>query len=112
MDDVDVLPGENLAEILVAFAIRAACLDCVCQMLLIHVANREELAGFVDAGDMPHAHAARADDGAREDFAGRRDARPTEDVPRHDADGGERGDGGLEEVPAREKMSFVHGDAR
>ena len=50
-------------------------------MLFIHVANREQFAGGIDGLDVAHAHAAGADDGAREDFTGRSETRAAQNVP-------------------------------
>src|SRR5262249_39475711 len=111
VDDVDVFSCEHFAEILVAFHLGTGSLDRVLQMLFVHVTNGEELAGSIDGFDMAHAHAADADDGAGQNFAGGRLAGASEDVTRHDREGGQRRDGGLEEGATSEAMTFVHMNA-
>ena len=64
MDDVDVLAGQNLAEVLVALAVGAAGLHCLGEVVGVYVADSQQFAGGVDGVDMSHAHAAGTDDGA------------------------------------------------
>ena len=64
MDDVDVLAGEDFAEIFVTFAIRAAGLHRLGEVVGVYVADGQQFAGGVDGVDMSHAHAAGTNDGA------------------------------------------------
>ena len=108
VDDVDVLAGQHLAEVFVAFAIGAAGLHRLRQMVGIHVAHRQQLAGGVDRIHMPHAHAAGADHGAGKDFTRGRMAGAAENMSWNNGHGGHRGDGVAEEAPACQWVVGVH----
>src|SRR6185295_554811 len=79
-------------------------------MFLVHVTNRQQLAGFVEFAYVAHPHATRADDRAGQRFARRRHPRAPQHMPRHNREGRKRGNRGLEERPACKTMAFVHNE--
>ena len=100
MHDIDVIPGNDFSEVFVAFDVLAAFFDGASEVFFIDVADSEQLAGSVDVLDVPHAHATGADDGASQCLTGWSLPLAPDHVPRHNADGGHRCDGGLEEFAA------------
>ena len=85
MDDVDILARKHFAEVLVALDIRAGLTEAVLEMLLVHVANRQQFGGWINRLEMTHAHTPDSDDRFGERFIGRRLPRSTEHMTRHNA---------------------------
>ena len=108
VNNINIFAGENFAEIAVRFHIGSAGFDGSVEMFLIDITNGKEFAGGVNASDMAHAHAAGADDSAGENFTGWGETGTAKNGTRDDRDGGERGDGSLNESATGELMVFVH----
>lgn len=107
VDRVDVPAIQDAAPVRVRLAPVAGFLECPLQMVAIHVADRQgfrRLAVLV-LGDVPHAHAAGADDRPRNHLAGRYVARSAQHVPRHDVECGP-GLGGATQEPATRDSLF------
>ena len=92
VDDVNILAGDDFAEIPVALDILVAGFsdrgDGVIQVFLIDVTNGEQLASLVELRDVAHAHAAGANDGPGEHIAGGGITRPAEHMARHNGESG------------------------